>query len=174
MEILGYCNMNFGDVAKLRGWDQVYEFQVINGFAYCSHGGNGNRGLSGAPGTGGFSIVDVRNPRNMKVIFRRVNDSPAIGGPNDNSQYLDIKDHIMVLKRNRSLEMWDVRNPFAPVRLSSPLSRLPASWWEVQATRTTPTGTAASDTTDCGCTRTAGAEGTRSPRSGWRASPTRS
>lgn len=119
MELLGHCNMNFNDVAKVRGWDQVYEFQVINGFAYCSHGGNGNRGLSGTPGTGGFSIVDVRNPRNMKVVFRRVNDSPAIGGPNDNSQYLDIKDHIMVLKRNRSLEMWDVRNPFAPVRLSS-------------------------------------------------------
>ena len=119
MEILGYCNMDFGDVAKLRGWDQVYEFQVLNGFAYCSHGSNGNRGLSGTPGTGGFSIVDVRNPRNMKVIFRRVNDSPTVGGPNDNSQYVDIKDHIMVLKRNNSVEMWDVRNPFTPVRLSS-------------------------------------------------------
>jgi hypothetical protein len=128
MEILGYCNMNFGDVAKVRGWDQVYEFQVINGFAYCSHSSNGTRGLFDnqtpprqIPGTGGFSIVDVRNPRNMKVIFRRVNDAPTPtnGGPGDNSQYLDIKDHIMVLKRNRSLEMWDVSNPFAPVRLSS-------------------------------------------------------
>ena len=85
----------------------------------ASHGGNGNRGLPGVPGTGGFSIVDVRNPRNMKVIFRQVNDSPAIGGPNDNSQYISIQDHILVSKRNRSLEMWDVRNPFAPVRLSS-------------------------------------------------------
>ena len=122
VEFVGYCNMNFGDVARLRGWDQVYEFQVINGFAYCSHGGNGNRGLpAGTPGTGGFSIVDVRNPANMKVIFRSVNDSPprALGGPNDNSQYIDIKDHILVLKRNRSLEMWDVSNPFKPVKLSA-------------------------------------------------------
>jgi hypothetical protein len=118
--------MNFGDVAKNRGWDQVYEFQVINGFAYCSHGSNGRQRIpappSGTPaGTGGFSIVDVRNPRNMKVIFRRVNNAPLPehGGPGDNSQYLDIKDHIMVLKRNRALEMWDVRNPFAPVHLSS-------------------------------------------------------
>jgi hypothetical protein len=119
VEILGYCNMNFGDVAKLRGWDQVYEFQVLNGFGYACHGGNGNRGLQGTPGTGGFSIVDVRNPRNMKVIFRHVNDSPAIGGPNDNSQYISLQDHILVNKRNRSLEMWDVRNPFKPVFLSS-------------------------------------------------------
>ena len=109
MEILGYCDMSRksapGGFAV--GWDQTYEFQVINGFAYCSHG------QSGVGNTGGFSIVDVRNPRDMKLIFRHVNDTP------DNSQYLDIKDHIMVQKRNGALVMWDVRNPFAPVRLSS-------------------------------------------------------
>jgi hypothetical protein len=109
MEILGYCDMGRlaapGGAAV--GWDQTYETQVLNGFAYCSHG------QSGVGRTGGFSIVDVRNPRNMKLIFRHINDT------RDNSQYLDIKDHIMVQKRNGALVMWDVRNPFAPVRLSS-------------------------------------------------------
>jgi hypothetical protein len=109
MEILGYCNMDrlVAPGGAAVGWDQTYELQVLNGFAYCSHG------QSGVGRTGGFSIVDVRNPRNMKLIFRHVNDTP------DNSQYIDIKDHILVQKRNGALVMWDVRNPFSPERLSS-------------------------------------------------------
>jgi hypothetical protein len=111
MEILGYTQLRMpGDppgVPGPNGWDRAFETQVLNGFAYASHGS------TGGAGRGGFSIVDVRNPRNMKAIFRHVNDTP------DNSQYLDIKDHIMVQKRNGALVMWDVRNPFSPVRLSS-------------------------------------------------------
>jgi hypothetical protein len=109
MEILGYCDMGrkVAPGGAAVGWDQTYEIQVLNGFAYCSHG------QSGVGRTGGFSIVDVRNPRNMKLIFRHVNDA------RDNSQYLDIKDHILVQKRNGALVMWDVRNPFKPVFQSS-------------------------------------------------------
>jgi hypothetical protein len=37
----------------------------------------------------------------------------------DNTQYIDIKGgDILVVKRNRSLETWDVSNPSAPVRLA--------------------------------------------------------
>jgi hypothetical protein len=111
MEILGYTQLRMpGDPAGVpgpNGWDRTFEFQVLNGFAYASHGS------TGGAGRGGFSIVDVRNPTDMKAIFRHVNDAP------DNSQYIDIKDHILVQKRNSSIVMWDVRNPFAPVRLSS-------------------------------------------------------
>ena len=112
MEILGYTQLRMpGDPPVSPpgpdGWDRTFEFQVLNGFAYASHGS------TGGAGRGGFSIVDVRNPRNMKPIFRHVNDTP------DNSQYIDIKDHILVQKRNAALVMWDVRNPFSPVRLSS-------------------------------------------------------
>jgi hypothetical protein len=111
MEILGYTQLKMpGDppgVPGPNGWDRCFETQVLNGFAYASHGS------TGGAGRGGFSIVDVRNPRNMRAIFRSVNDTE------DNSQYISIQDHILVNKRNAALEMWDVRNPFSPVRLSS-------------------------------------------------------
>jgi hypothetical protein len=76
------------------GWDRCFETQVLNGYAYCSNGQ-------------GFSIVDVRDPRNMRAVFRHANTNPAP----DNTQYIDIKDNILVQKRNGSLEMWDVTNP---------------------------------------------------------------
>ena len=113
MEILGYTQMRRPDLGDPvggppgpNGWDRAFETQVLNGFAYVSHGSTGGQGR------GGFSIVDVRNPRDMKPIFRSVNPTP------DNSQYISIQDHILVNKRNGSLDMWDVRNPFAPVKLS--------------------------------------------------------
>src|SRR5918994_6471929 len=74
MEILGYTQLRMpGDPAGVpgpNGWDRTFEFQVLNGFAYASHGS------TGGAGRGGFSIVDVRNPTDMKAIFRHVNDAP--------------------------------------------------------------------------------------------------
>lgn len=109
LQILGYCDMGIPgapdgsalDPATGLPWDRTSEFQVRNGFAYC---GNYQ----------GFSIVDVRDPKNMKAIFRHAN----VPGP-DNTQYIDLKDHILVQKKNGSLEMWDVSNPFTPAHISS-------------------------------------------------------
>lgn len=102
LQILGYCDLgiNGGD-GSVGGWDRAFETQVLNGYAYCSNGQ-------------GFSIVDVRDPTNMRAVFRHANDP----GP-DNTQYIDLKDHILVQKKNGSLVMWDVSNPASPVRLSS-------------------------------------------------------
>ena len=103
LQILGYCDLGIPSApdGSVGGWDRAFETQVLNGYAYCSNGQ-------------GFSIVDVRDPRNMRAIFRHANDP----GP-DNTQYIDLKDHILVQKKNGSLVMWDVSNPAAPVRLSS-------------------------------------------------------
>jgi hypothetical protein len=107
LEILGFNDGTFGDLDRRQGWDRVFEFRVVQSrkgsFAYC---GNGSLG---------WSIVDVSHPKNMRVIFRQPHSSLP-----DNTQYIDIKgDDILVVKRNRSLEMWDVHDPFAPRLLSS-------------------------------------------------------
>ena len=103
LQILGYCDLGIPSApdGSVGGWDRAFETQVLNGYAYCSNGQ-------------GFSIVDVRDPRNMRAVFRHANDP----GP-DNTQYIDLKDHILVQKKNGSLVMWDVSNPASPVRLSS-------------------------------------------------------
>jgi hypothetical protein len=109
LRILGYCDMGIpsapdGSAIDPRTnlpWDRTAEFQVRDGYAYC---GNYQ----------GFSIVDVRDPRNMKVVFRYANDP----GP-DNTQYIDLKDNILVQKTSGLLKMWDVSHPAAPVFLSS-------------------------------------------------------
>src|SRR5512134_3878812 len=99
LQILGYCDLGIPSApdGSVGGWDRAFETQVLNGYAYCSNGQ-------------GFSIVDVRDPRNMRAVFRHVNDP----GP-DNTQYIDLKDHILVQKKNGSLEIWDVSNPPSPV-----------------------------------------------------------
>ena len=83
----------------LRGWDQTYEFRVIDTrkgrFAYCGNGAMG------------WSIVDVSDPRHMRVVWRQphTHGGPPMAGqfPTDNTQYIDIKgDHILVVKRNRA------------------------------------------------------------------------
>jgi hypothetical protein len=106
LRLLGHCDFTFNGVSgKVGGWDRTYEFQYRGGFLYCSH-------------QIGWSIVDARDPRNMKCIWRYANDP----GP-DNTQYLDIargdRDHIVVQKQNGALKMWDATNPWAPVLLSS-------------------------------------------------------
>jgi hypothetical protein len=107
LEILGYNDMRLPGQGRAAGWDQTYEFRVIdtrNGrFAYC---GNGQRG---------WTIVDVTNPARMQVVYRHPHSTLP-----DNTQYIDIKgDDVLVVKRNRTLETWDVRNPFAPRQLGS-------------------------------------------------------
>jgi hypothetical protein len=103
LQILGYCDLGIPSApdGSVGGWDRAFETQVMNGYAYCSNGQ-------------GFSIVDVRDPRNMRAVFRHANDP----GP-DNTQYIDLKDHILVQKKNGSLEMWDVSDPTKPGHLSS-------------------------------------------------------
>ena len=111
VQILGYTDMSFppgsGHGANAGNWDQTYEFRVIDTprgrFAYCGNGGNG------------WSIVDVSNPRNLRVVHRHPHSTLP-----DNTQYIDIKGgNIMVVKRNRRLENWDVSNPSAPVLLGT-------------------------------------------------------
>ena len=83
-------------------WNRTAEFRVVKGFAYCSN-------------YQGFSILDVRDPRNMRSVFRYQNQ-PAP----DNTQYIDIKGgDILVHKTDARLKMWDVSNPFSPVLLST-------------------------------------------------------
>jgi hypothetical protein len=107
LEILGYNDMRLPRSGRDPGWDQTYEFRVVENrkgrFAYC---GNGSRG---------WSVVDATNPRAMRVVHRQ----PHSFTP-DNTQYIDIKgDDILVVKRNTRLEMWDVKNPSSPRFLSS-------------------------------------------------------
>jgi hypothetical protein len=108
IQILGYNDMSFPPgTGRAGNWDQTYEFRVLDTprgrFAYCGNGGNG------------WSIVDVTNPRNMRVVHRRPHSTLP-----DNTQYIDIKGgNILVVKRNRSLENWDVSNPSAPVLLGA-------------------------------------------------------
>jgi hypothetical protein len=111
VQILGYTDMSFppgsGHGAMFGNWDQTYEFRVIDTprgrFAYCGNGANG------------WSIVDVSNPRRLSVVHRHPHSTLP-----DNTQYIDIKGgNILVVKRNRRLENWDVSNPSAPVLLGS-------------------------------------------------------
>lgn len=108
IQILGYNDMSFPPGSGRTGnWDQTYEFRVLDTprgrFAYCGNGGNG------------WSIVDVSNPRKMHVVHRHPHSTLP-----DNTQYVDIKGgNILVVKRNRSLENWDVSNPSAPTFLVS-------------------------------------------------------
>ncbi len=108
IQILGYNDMSFPPGSGRTGnWDQTYEFRVLDTprgrFAYCGNGGNG------------WSIVDVSNPRKMHVVHRHPHSTLP-----DNTQYIDIKGgNILVVKRNRSLENWDVSNPSSPTFLGS-------------------------------------------------------
>lgn len=114
--ILGYNDMRLPGQPRTPGWDQTYEFRVLDTrrgrFAYCGNGAMG------------WSIVDVGDPRHMRVVWRQPHlptpASPMAGQfPTDNTQYIDSKgENILVVKRNRALETWDVSNPAAPVRLA--------------------------------------------------------
>jgi hypothetical protein len=115
-QILGFNDMRLPGQPRDPGWDQTYEFRVIDTrlgrFAYCGNGGRG------------WSIVDVTKPQSMRVVWRQPH-VPTLESPlmppftTDNTQYIDIKGgDILVVKRNRSLETWDVSNPSAPVRVA--------------------------------------------------------
>lgn len=115
--ILGFNDMRLPGQPRAAGWDQTFEFRVIDQrrgrFAYCGNGAMG------------WTIVDVTHPKKMRVVWRQPH-VPTAASPmeapflTDNTQYIDIKtDDILVVKRNRSLETWDVSNPSAPVRLAS-------------------------------------------------------
>ena len=116
-EILGFNDMRLPGQPRTPGRDQTYEFRVVDQsrgrFAYCGNGAMG------------WSIVNVTNPRNMRVVWRQPHlptpQSPLTAPfTTDNTQYIDIKGgDILVVKRNRSLETWDVSDPSAPVRLAS-------------------------------------------------------
>ena len=111
-EILGFNDMRIPGRPREGAWDQTYEFRVIDQrrgrFAYCGNGGSG------------WTIVDVTNPRKMHVVWRQPHTVTQHSAATDNTQYIDIKGgEILVVKRNKALEMWDVSNPSAPVRLSS-------------------------------------------------------
>jgi hypothetical protein len=60
----------------------------------------------------------------MRVVWRQPHlptaESPLLPPfTTDNTQYIDIQGgEILVVKRNRSLETWDVSRPTAPVRLA--------------------------------------------------------
>ena len=115
--ILGFNDMRLPGQPRAAGWDQTFDFRVVDQrrgrFAYCPNGGMG------------WTIVDVTNPQKMRVVWRQPH-VPTAASPmvapftTDNTQYLDIKGgDILVIKRNRSLETWNVSNPAAPVRLAS-------------------------------------------------------
>lgn len=111
-QILGYTDMRLPGQPRAADWDQTYEFRVIDTrrgrFAYC---GNGARG---------WTIVDVTNPRRMRVVHRQPHMATIHSGVTDNTQYIDIKgDDILIVKRNKALETWDVSNPAAPAMLAS-------------------------------------------------------
>ena len=111
-QILGFNDMRIPGQPRSPGWDQTYEFRVIDTrrgrFAYCGNGAMG------------WTIVEVTDPRKMRVVWRQPHLATQHSSTTDNTQYIDIKgDDILVVKRNKALETWDVRNPAAPVRLAS-------------------------------------------------------
>jgi hypothetical protein len=120
-DIAGYKILGFNDGSFLgsdpgqdrrEGWDRVWEFRVIDTrrgrFAYCSNGPLG------------WKIIDVTNPQRMRVVWRQPHTATPHSSTTDNTQYIDIKGgDILVVKRNKALETWDVSNPAAPVRLAS-------------------------------------------------------
>lgn len=111
-QILGFNDMRLPGQPRSPRWDQTYEFRVIDTrkgrFAYCGNGAMG------------WTIVDVTNPRKMHVVWRQPHLATQHSSTTDNTQYIDIKgDDILVVKRNKALETWDVRNPAAPVKLAS-------------------------------------------------------
>jgi len=110
--ILGFNDMRLPGQPRAPGWDQTYEFRVIDTgkgrFAYCGNGAMG------------WTIVDVTKPQQMKVVWRQPHTVTQHSTTTDNTQYIDIKGgNILVVKRNKALETWDVSNPAAPVRLAS-------------------------------------------------------
>lgn len=114
LEILGYTDLGFGDapdgsaldpVTNLP-WDRTSEFRVQGRYAYTAN-------------YQGWSIVDVRNPRDMKVVFRQQNERVAGTDRFQNTQYIDIRGNTLVVKETNRLSIWNVRNKRAPVRLST-------------------------------------------------------
>jgi hypothetical protein len=113
LRILDYTDLGFGDAPDgsaldpVTGlpWDRSSEFRVRNGYAYVAN-------------YQGWSIVDVRNPRDMKVVFRQQNERIE-GDVFQSTQYIDIRGNILVVKETNRLSMWDVSNKEAPVRLST-------------------------------------------------------
>ncbi|HJY07107.1 MAG TPA: twin-arginine translocation signal domain-containing protein [Bryobacteraceae bacterium] len=118
MRVLGYTNLsgNDGGGYDIPGgdsraldpnsnlpWDRVAEFRVRRGYAIASQ-------------YQGWSIVDVRDPSNMRVVWRYQNE-PA---PN-NTQYIEASrdGNLVVQKQNDALKMWDISNKSNPVLLSS-------------------------------------------------------
>jgi hypothetical protein len=115
-DILGFNDMRLPGQPRAAGWDQTFEFRVVDTrrgrFAFCGNGGRG------------WTIVDVNSPRRMRVVWRQPHlptaESPLLPPfTTDNTQYIDVIGEILVVKRNRSLETWDVSRPTAPVRLAS-------------------------------------------------------
>ena len=111
-DVIGFNDMRIPGQPRSPGWDQTYEFRVIDQkggtFAYCSNGARG------------WTIVNVTNPRKMFVVWRQPHTATQHSSTTDNTQYIDIKGgNILVVKRNKALETWDVSNPSAPIRLAS-------------------------------------------------------
>ena len=113
LRILDYTDLGFGDAPDGSAldpttnlpWDRASEFRVQRGYAYTAN-------------YQGWSIVDVRNPRNMKVVFRQQNERIE-GNRFQSTQYIDIRGNTLVVKETNRLSIWDVSNKTAPVRLST-------------------------------------------------------
>ena len=113
LRILDYTDLGFGnapdgsalDPVTGLPWDRVAEFRVQGGYAYTAN-------------YQGWSIVDVRNPRNMKVVHRQQSERIE-GNRFQHTQYIDIRGNTLVVKESNRLSIWNVRNKRAPVRLST-------------------------------------------------------
>ena len=85
LEILGFNDMRLPGQPRAEGWDQTYEFRVVDQrrgrFAYCGNGAMG------------WTIVDVTNPRRMRVVWQQPHlptpQSPLVPPfTTDNTQYM--------------------------------------------------------------------------------------
>src|SRR5512145_1951261 len=76
-QILGFNDMRIPGQPRSPGWDQTYEFRVIDSgrgrFAYCGNGAMG------------WTIVDVTNPQNMSVVWRQPHLATQHSSTTDNT-----------------------------------------------------------------------------------------
>ncbi len=113
LRVLGYSDLGFGnqpdgsalDPVTNLPWDRTSEFRVQGRYAYTAN-------------YQGWSIDDVSNPRNMRVVFRQQNERIE-GTRFQSTQYIDVAGNTLVVKETNRLSIWKRAHKRRPVRLST-------------------------------------------------------
>lgn len=113
--LLSYSKMAFNDGGgSTQGWDQTFEFRVSpdGRYAYTSH-------------QQGFSILDVSNPSQPRVISRVRNAvDTTVNRHIVQSQYIEVSGDLLIVNQEgqtnqptpyvTGIRLFDISNPYAP------------------------------------------------------------